>query len=89
MTDAIRCLVSGRVQGVYFRGSTREQAYRLNLTGVARNLPDGRVEVIACGDQDALAQLREWLEVGPSGALVSGVECAAAPVQDYRGFRVA
>ncbi len=51
---AARFLVSGRVQGVFYRGSTREQAVALGLSGYARNLPDGRVEVVASGDEGAL-----------------------------------
>lgn len=75
MSRCIRCLVSGRVQGVWFRGSTREQALALGLTGHARNLSDGRVEVLACGDAAALAQLKEWLWQGPPLARVEQVEC--------------
>ena len=52
-----RFLISGRVQGVFFRASTREQALALGLSGVARNLADGRVEVIACGDRQAIDTL--------------------------------
>lgn len=78
-----RCLVSGRVQGVWFRGSAREQAERLGVTGYARNLPDGRVEVLACGAPEAVAELRDWLRSGPPMARVSGVVCE--PVVDRAG----
>ena len=80
----IRCHVAGRVQGVFFRASTREKARSLGLTGYARNLPDGRVEVLACGEPQALQSLRDWLAVGPPAAVVSNVQCTpaeeAAPV---------
>ena len=69
-----RFLVTGRVQGVYFRHSTRIEAERLGVAGVARNLADGSVEVIAHGDATALAQLRDWLHQGPSMAVVAKVE---------------
>jgi acylphosphatase len=77
-----RCLVSGHVQGVFFRASTRELALSLGVTGYARNLRDGRVEVLACGSADAVAVLCSWLSGGPPGARVSDVQCesyAAAP----------
>ena len=70
---AARFLISGRVQGVFFRASTREQALALGLRGVARNLADGRVEVIACGDQAAVALLERWLHEGPPAARVEQV----------------
>jgi len=70
---AARFLVSGRVQGVFFRASTREQARRLGLHGHARNLPDGRVEVVAAGADDAIDALAGWLRRGPSGARVGEV----------------
>lgn len=81
-----RCLVAGRVQGVFFRAAAREQAVRLGLTGYARNLPDGRVEVVACGGADAIASLREWLRNGPPQARVTGVACEPAPFQALTGF---
>jgi len=82
----IRCLVAGRVQGVFFRASAREQAVRLGLTGYARNLPDGRVEVLVCGEPRAVDQLREWLRVGPPQAAVTGVAFEAQDYQPFQGF---
>lgn len=77
MSQCMRCIVSGRVQGVFFRASARQQAIRLGLTGFAKNLPDGRVEVVACGDRHALAKLRTWLAQGSPMANVDDVECEA------------
>jgi acylphosphatase len=70
----LHCLVSGKVQGVWYRGSTMEQAQRLGLVGYARNLPDGRVEVVACGDETALQKLEKWLWSGPANAEVREVD---------------
>jgi acylphosphatase len=75
MAEARRWHVSGRVQGVWFRESTRHEAERLGLTGYAKNLPDGRVEVLGCGDPGALDQLEAWLHQGPPMAEVGNV-CA-------------
>ena len=76
-----RFLVTGRVQGVFFRASTAQQAQRLGLTGYARNLDDGRVEVLACGQADAIDELADWLWQGPPASKVSEVsrEAASAP----------
>jgi acylphosphatase len=81
---AARFLVSGRVQGVFYRASTREQALALGLRGHAKNLPDGRVEVIASGTDAALDALEQWLWRGPSGARVDDVrrESCDTPVHD-------
>jgi acylphosphatase len=81
-----RCLVAGRVQGVFFRAAAREQALRLGLTGYARNLPDGRVEVLACGEPNQVGQLREWLRNGPPMADVTGVACEPCAFQHLTGF---
>ena len=70
---AARFLVSGRVQGVCYRASTREQAVGLGLDGIARNLADGRVEVIACGPPAAIDALEQWLRRGPPAARVEQV----------------
>lgn len=71
---AARFLVSGKVQGVFFRASTRDRALDLKLSGRATNLPDGRVEVIAEGDATALDALETWLQHGPPMAHVDRVE---------------
>jgi acylphosphatase len=70
---ARRCLVSGRVQGVFYRASARERARAVGISGHARNLPDGRVEVLACGEEPAVREFIEWLWVGPSAAKVIDV----------------
>lgn len=70
-----RCFVSGRVQGVGFRASTHQRARALGLSVRARNLDDGRVEVIARGSEDALDALCEWLHTGPRFAQVVHVDC--------------
>lgn len=71
----LRCIVRGRVQGVFFRASTQREAERLGLTGYAINLRDGSVEVLACGADADIEQLKEWLWVGPPSANVTAVEC--------------
>ncbi len=68
--------VSGRVQGVFYRASAQARARELGITGCARNLPDGCVEVVACGDPDQLDRFVEWLRSGPTAAHVASVESA-------------
>lgn len=71
--SAARFFVAGKVQGVWFRASTREQALALGLRGYARNLGDGRVEVLAVGEDAALERLALWLRHGPPMARVDEV----------------
>ncbi|TLY53756.1 MAG: acylphosphatase [Gammaproteobacteria bacterium] len=70
-------IVSGLVQGVFFRASTRAQAQNLGLAGYARNLPDGCVEVLAGGEAAALDALEQWLQHGPAQAQVERVSRSA------------
>ncbi len=82
-----RFLVGGKVQGVWFRASTREQALALHLKGFARNLPDGRVEVVAVGSDAALDSLERWLRRGPPLAEV--IELTREPLSstiEFPGF---
>ena len=69
--SAARFIVRGRVQGVFFRASAREQALALKLTGHARNLADGSVEVVAYGEAAAIDRLETWLHDGPAQAEVN------------------
>ena len=86
-----RFLVSGRVQGVAYRAWTVDQAERLGLNGWARNLTDGRVEVVACGNRDAVEALRSALSDGPPGARVVAVDegpIEADASRDVSGFSI-
>lgn len=74
-------LVSGKVQGVYYRASTVREAERRGLLGYARNLPDGRVEVVAEGPEEELNQLHEWCRQGPEAAEVTGVQIREEPAR--------
>lgn len=65
--------MSGKVQGVFFRDSTRKKAIELSLSGWVCNLNDGRVEVLVCGSEENIAQLAKWLWQGPPAATVSDV----------------
>ena len=89
MINEIQCqlfLVSGRVQGVFFRESTARQARRLGISGHALNLGDGRVEVLACGNASALSELEHWLWQGPPMARVDKVDQSSFAGDTPGGF---
>jgi len=74
--QALTGRVSGVVQGVFFRASTRDKALVLGLRGWVRNTADGDVEVMLIGPEQALAQMRDWLHEGPPRARVSRIDLA-------------
>jgi acylphosphatase len=84
-----RFRVTGRVQGVFFRDSTRQVAESLKLTGYARNVPDGSVEILACGSRESLSKLESWLQSGPPRAEVENVEAIAVDVAKPPSFTIA
>ena len=86
--SARRFTVHGRVQGVFFRDSTRREAARLGISGHAINLPDGTVEVLAAGTDDALAELERWLREGPPMSRVTNVEKVDVEEDVANGFGV-
>jgi len=88
MPGARRFTIKGRVQGVWFRDSTRKKAESLGLSGHAINLNDGNVEVLACGDEAAIDQLAGWLQSGPPMAKVTQVIEDDAEWEDVAGFRI-
>jgi acylphosphatase len=69
-----KCLVGGRVQGVFYRATVAQRARELGVTGYAKNLPDGRVEVLACGEAEAVQTLIDTLWTGSSASHVTSVE---------------
>ena len=87
-STARRFTVHGRVQGVFFRDSTRREAERLRINGHAINLPDGTVEVLAAGPADALDALERWLHQGPPMSRVTRVEAVTAQVAVPTGFHI-
>jgi len=87
-----KCVVGGRVQGVFYRATAARRARELGINGYARNLFDGRVEVLACGHEASVSTFVEWLWTGSSASKVTSVEVNdAAPeaANVRRGFRTA
>lgn len=85
-----KCLVGGRVQGVFYRATAARRAHELAITGYARNLPDGRVEVLACGEHEAVHSFVRWLWIGSSAAQVTEVEVLDIELEEIpQGFRTA
>jgi acylphosphatase len=85
---AYRYFVSGRVQGVGYRYFVLREAEALGIAGFARNLPDGRVEVIAEGEDEALRRFEALLREGPAFATVTAVERAEATPRGDAGFHI-
>jgi len=83
-----RVVVSGRVQGVYYRDSCQQMAGRLKVAGWVRNRDDGSVEAVLEGSPDAVDQLIAWCRVGPSRAVVTGVHVTEEEPRGERRFRV-
>lgn len=84
----IHCYVSGKVQGVWFRASTQNEANRLGVKGWVKNIPDGRVEVLAVGEKESVLQLFAWLKQGPELAEVTEVTYEELPFQNHDRFAV-
>jgi len=85
----VHMIITGRVQGVWFRASTKDVADRLGIKGWVRNLPNGAVEVDAIGDVKSMEQFIEWCYQGPPGAHVVNVEIKELePVADFDSFKI-
>lgn len=88
MLQTISITVSGVVQGVYYRQSTKEKALELGISGIVKNLPDGNVCVLATGTPDQLDQLVQWCKQGPKHARVTSVDVENVEVQKFFGFAI-
>ncbi|XQW83506.1 acylphosphatase [Thalassotalea piscium] len=80
--------ISGKVQGVYFRASTQQKAIDYGISGYARNLDDGDVEVLLCGEQDNVDKILAWLNEGPAKAKVDKVAVKQVEWQQHNFFSI-
>ncbi|RIZ64975.1 MAG: acylphosphatase [Methylococcales bacterium] len=89
MLNRVRVLVSGRVQGVYFRAFTRKKAVQLGINGYARNLADGQVEIVAEADEAILEKFISWCHKGPITARVDQVIVTSLVIDEgFTGFEI-
>lgn len=88
MAQTIHFYVSGRVQGVFFRMKTKQQADLYGLTGWVRNLSDGRVEGMASGDEKLLKEFSQWLQQGPEMARVLKLEVEEIEPEEFKEFSI-
>jgi acylphosphatase len=89
MQETWKIIVHGKVQGVFYRQSTAEEANALGVNGTVRNLPNGAVEIYAQGTQDQLNALADWCRRGPTRAIVSGITTEKVePAEQFQGFKV-
>jgi acylphosphatase len=84
-----RVIVTGHVQGVFFRETTRRRAESRGVAGWVRNRPDGAVEAVFEGEREAVERLVAFCEDGPRGARVDRVDVAAEEPEGLRGFEIA
>ncbi len=84
----VHLIVSGRVQGVFFRDNTRRKATELGLKGYAKNLPDGNVEVVAQGDEEKLNELIDFIKQGPGIARVENILIKHKEPENFKNFEI-
>ena len=90
MTDVTRthAIITGRVQGVWYRAKAQEEAERLGVSGWVRNLSDGSVEAVFEGEPQAVASAIEWCREGPPHSIVENVSTREEVAEGIRGFRI-
>ena len=84
----VHLIVSGRVQGVFFRANTRDKALELGLHGYAKNLPDGNVEVVAQGDESKINELIEFIKKGSGIAKVTDMQVKHKEPENFKNFEI-
>ncbi|MEQ8905385.1 acylphosphatase [Ekhidna sp.] len=85
---AFRIKITGRVQGVFFRASTKEKADELNVLGWVRNEPDGTVLIEGEGAEDQMKEFRQWCTIGSPASKVEGVVVEEISVQGFNSFEI-
>lgn len=88
MYACFRIVVSGKVQGVFFRKHARQHAEQLHITGYVKNLENGNVELVICGNPDDLKKMVTWCHHGPAGAVVESVQVNESGVQKFSAFEI-
>jgi len=88
MLQTVSLIVSGKVQGVFYRQSARDKAHALGIGGTVRNNSDGSVTIVATGEAGQLEQLIAWSKKGPAAATVTGVEIKKEVLQSFNDFRI-
>lgn len=88
MIKTVSILVTGKVQGVFYRQSTRDTALQLGITGTVVNQSDGSVSIVATGQSDRLEILVDWCGRGPAAAEVFEVQVKDLPLQEFSGFSI-
>jgi len=88
MLQTIEINVSGRVQGVFYRQSTKEKAVELGIKGKVMNLDNGNVKIIATGTKEQLNKLIDWCKTGPPKARVTHVDVQELPLQSFENFSI-
>ncbi len=88
LLTSLSLLITGKVQGVYYRQSTRKKALSLGLSGYVKNLPDGAVYILATGHQEQLEEIIAWCKIGPPAALVRDVIVKEMDVENFEGFEI-
>jgi acylphosphatase len=88
MLKTVSIIITGKVQGVFFRQSTKEKATALGIPGEVRNMPDDTVQIIATGTSEQIEQLIEWCREGPPKAKVTNVFITELPLQSFTKFNV-
>lgn len=81
-------IVSGKVQGVFYRQSTREKATTIGITGSVENLSNGEVKIIATGTKEQIETLIQWCRQGPPKAIVTSIEITELPLQSFGQFSI-
>ena len=88
MKKSYHLTIKGKVQGVYYRDSMRQQAQHLNIRGWVKNLINGDVSAVVTGEEDSLKKLIKWCKIGPKSARVEKIESEEISEQDFADFDI-